>query len=611
MAKGLKIEHPVSLDQSTNTVELSYKGPANVEISTISFKDESHPGAFKMMTTVPMVLTNPTPATPLKVQFDNKIAGLIEGQSAAATVTIVWDKLDGSTDQADIIISAKAINQDVKRDTTHLIQNGSFEASNIKGTYSSFGAGNNALNGWTITGVGVTFVNGFDNFGKWEPTVASDGKNYLQLETHSSKGSGTISQIFGTEVGTKYQLSFDYSGIYPSRIAKSKITYKVGETTQSVNLTLSKGQLPWKTETFDFTAIEATTTLSLTGEYLSGFWGVSIDNVKVTKKSPKGVLTSDGVHLNSKGNAFLTDMTGKALGISLQELGDQVHKGGDDLLQTGDIISLWPKTKAGIDTDIAEKTNSPNDRYYNIFNPTIEVVKPSKPNGAALIICPGGGYSHVCVGIEGRNVAALFAESGITCFVLKYRLPKTPGAQFEHPVSLSDAQRAIKYVRFHATQWGLDGKRIGVMGFSAGGHLASMAATLFDKPVYTQGKIASVSCRPDFAVLVYPVINTFTRGVAHGCPQKLLPADQIKSISSELNVTANTPPILLVHAKNDGAVKPQNSILMHEALKAKGVLAELKLYEQGGHGFGIGRKGHDSSNWIAYCKKWIFGRFHQ
>ena len=274
-----------------------------------------------------------------------------------------------------------------------------------------------------------------------------------------------------------------------------------------------------------------------------------------------------------------------------------------------EIIAIWPSDKEGIRTDISEKTKSPNDRYYNIFNPTIEVVRPEKPNGVALIICSGGGYSYVCTGIEGRAAALKFAEAGITSFILKYRLPKTPkikgGIRFAHPVPLSDVQRAIKYVRYHAKKWQVAPTRIGVMGFSAGGHLASMAATLFDKTVYTKGKIAAVSCRPDFAVLVYPVINSYTKGVAHGCVKKLTTPDKLKSISSELNITKDTPPTFLVHAEDDRGVVPKNSILMYEALKKAGVKAELKLYKKGGHGFGIGRVGLDSAAWISDCKQWL------
>ena len=128
---------------------------------------------------------------------------------------------------------------------------------------------------------------------------------------------------------------------------------------------------------------------------------------------------------------------------------------------------------------------------------------------------------------------------------------------------------------------------------------------LFDKPVDITGDMPGISCRPDFMVLVYPVINSYTKGIAHGCVRKLVPADQIKSISSELNVTAQTPPTYLVHAKDDRPVNAKNSILMYEALKRAGVVSELKLYEKGGHGFGLGKKGVDSEAWITDCKKWL------
>ena len=261
-----------------------------------------------------------------------------------------------------------------------------------------------------------------------------------------------------------------------------------------------------------------------------------------------------------------------------------------------EIISIWPEDAPGIKTDIPEKTKSPDDRYFYIFNPTLQVVAPEQPNGTAVVICPGGGYAIVCAGKEGRDVAARFAEDAITCFILKYRLPTTKDAYFKHPVPLADVQLAIKYVRYHAEKWNVDPDRIGVMGFSAGGHLASMAMTWFDKPVYSQGDVASVSCRPDFAVLVYPVINSFTKGVAHGCTSQLVPADQIKRVSSELNVSAARPPTFLVHAREDQMVLPKNSMLMYDALKAEGVSAELKLYNEGHHGFGIGKPGTDSVN---------------
>jgi acetyl esterase/lipase len=270
-----------------------------------------------------------------------------------------------------------------------------------------------------------------------------------------------------------------------------------------------------------------------------------------------------------------------------------------------DTISIWPEEANGIKVNIEEKTKSENDRYFNIFNPTLQVIKPEESNGSAVIICPGGAYSFICTGKEGLAVAAEFVKSGVTCFILKYRLPKTPNAKFEHPVPLSDVQRAIKYVRFHASQWNLEPNKIGVMGFSAGGHLASMAMTWFDKPVYTKGKIEMISCRPDFAILVYPVINTFTKGIAHGCVKKLVRKDQIKSISSELNVTSDCPPTFIVHSKDDRVVIAKNSILMYDALMKVGVPTKLKLYEKGSHGFGVGRVGTDSMNWILDCKVWL------
>jgi acetyl esterase/lipase len=273
------------------------------------------------------------------------------------------------------------------------------------------------------------------------------------------------------------------------------------------------------------------------------------------------------------------------------------------------VIPIWPAGTAQVDPNILEEV-VPRDfeLVKNIHNPNLTVFRPDNPNGAAVVICPGGGYGVIAPGLEGYPIAEKLNEAGITAFVLKYRLPTTEGAEFKHPVPLSDALRAIQWVRYHSSEYKLDPKRIGIMGFSAGGHLAASAGTLYAKYSFGSDGIAQISSRPDFMCLGYPVIST-QKGIAHGCVRHPLTAgfssEQLAEMSCELNVTAQTPPTFLLHAKDDKGVLPQNSMVMHEALKQQGVLTELKLYEQGGHGFGLGRKGTDSAQWMGDFIAWL------
>ena len=273
------------------------------------------------------------------------------------------------------------------------------------------------------------------------------------------------------------------------------------------------------------------------------------------------------------------------------------------------VISIWPAGTAGVDPSVAEEFHKQKSIYVKtIHNPTLTVFRPENPNGVAVVICPGGGYTFLSFENEGKRIAEKLNKSGITAFVLKYRLPTTQGADFKHPVPLSDALRAIQWIRGHATEYKLDPKRIGIMGFSAGGHLAASAGTLYSKYSFGTDEISKVSSRPDFMCLGYPVIST-QKEFQHGCVRSPLKAGytpaQLKEMSCELNVNAQTPPTFLMHAKNDKGVLPQNSIVMHEALKKQGVATELKLYEQGGHGFGLGRTGTDSTQWMGDFIDWL------
>ena len=247
-------------------------------------------------------------------------------------------------------------------------------------------------------------------------------------------------------------------------------------------------------------------------------------------------------------------------------------------------------------------------RISKVSEPVLLAFLPpkEKANGTAVIICPGGGYGILAASHEGTDVAKVFNEWGVTAFVLKYRLPDDSIMQNKEISPLQDAQRAIQLVRTDAKKWGVATNKIGIMGFSAGGHLASTAGTHFNKAVIDNKK--GTSLRPDFMVLLYPVIS-FSDSLAHmGSRINLIgkdaSAEKINYYSNELQVTKETPATFLVHAKDDGGVKVQNSIVFYDALQKNGVPAEIHLYEKGGHGFGMNNK-TSSDKWMDWLKTWM------
>jgi acetyl esterase/lipase len=242
-----------------------------------------------------------------------------------------------------------------------------------------------------------------------------------------------------------------------------------------------------------------------------------------------------------------------------------------------------------------------------ISRPTITAYFPpeGKANGDAIIICPGGGYSIVAAKHEGWDVAKRLNEMGITAFVLKYRIPNSEWMVNPEIGPIQDAQRAIQFVRQNARKWKLNKKRIGMMGFSAGGHLASTAGTHFNKAYIPNKK--KISLRPDFLVLVYPVIS-FSDSIGHtGSRDNLLgknaSKEKVEEYSNELHVTSKTPPAFLVHAKDDW-VNYRNSVVFADALHAKGIYSEVLLFEAGGHGFGLTNKSSEIQ-WIERMQKWL------
>jgi acetyl esterase/lipase len=243
-----------------------------------------------------------------------------------------------------------------------------------------------------------------------------------------------------------------------------------------------------------------------------------------------------------------------------------------------------------------------------VSHPTLTVYLPpkGKANGTAVIVCPGGGYSHLAMGHEGLEVAEQLNRMGIAAFLLKYRLPSDETMVDKTIGPLQDAQRAIQVVRQRAGEWGVDPGHVGIMGFSAGGHLASTAGTHFNR-VTIENK-DNVSLRPDFMILLYPVIS-FSDSIGHRGSRDCLigknpEPSAILEYSNELQVTEQTPPAFIVHAGDDRTVQVVNSLYFYEALLHKKVPAELHIYPNGGHGFGLHNK-TTKDQWLDRLKNWM------
>lgn len=281
-----------------------------------------------------------------------------------------------------------------------------------------------------------------------------------------------------------------------------------------------------------------------------------------------------------------------------------------NLLSSQDTIPLYesiPNSKTTGNNETGETTDGIL-RIRDVSVPTLTMYRPTHPSEkkTAVIICPGGGYSILAATHEGSDIAGAFNKWGITAFVLKYRLPDDSIMINKEIGPLQDAQRALQLVRQNAGQWNINPGKIGIMGFSAGGHLASTASTHFEKAVIENHD--NISLRPDFSLLIYPVIS-FTDSLAHtGSRNNLIgknaSPEKIKEYSNELQINTNTPPAFLVHAKDDKTVKVANSIQYYEALHRNKIAAELRLYEQGGHGFGMNNK-TTADSWMNRLKSWL------
>ena len=284
-----------------------------------------------------------------------------------------------------------------------------------------------------------------------------------------------------------------------------------------------------------------------------------------------------------------------------------------NMSQAQQIIHLYEgKIPNAQPCDLKEKTNYDHNIKFveNVTDPTLTVYLPAQQDSfkTAVLICPGGGYQVLASGHEGDDVALLLNKYGIAAFVLQYRLPNDACMLNKEIVPLQDAQRAIELIRKNANKWKINADKLGIMGFSAGGHLAATTSTHF-LTSYTENK-DNISLRPDFSILVYPVIS-FTDALTHqGSRENLLKTphamQEEKKIyySNELQVNEKTPPAFLVHATDDETVKVENSLVYFEALKKNKVPVEMHIYAKGGHGFGLNNP-TTKEKWISSAINWL------
>lgn len=272
-------------------------------------------------------------------------------------------------------------------------------------------------------------------------------------------------------------------------------------------------------------------------------------------------------------------------------------------------IQLWPEGVPGAKMELGLERDD-GGRISNVSTPTLTLFKPAvdKANGTAVIICPGGGYVRLSTQREGVQYANWLSTLGVTSFVLKYRL-----SEFGHPAPLQDVLRAVRLIRSRAAEFGVDPNRIGMMGSSAGGHLAASAGTLFEHPLGKTGAaLDAISARPDFLILMYPVITMQDPSAHAGSRQALLGVQASEEnrhlLSLENQVSAATPATLLIHTQADQSVPVENSLLFYQALTRAKVPAEMLLFEHGSHGMGMRSGLGTASDWPRRAEEWLRAR---
>ena len=277
-----------------------------------------------------------------------------------------------------------------------------------------------------------------------------------------------------------------------------------------------------------------------------------------------------------------------------------------------DVINLWPGAAPGsekitLTEKITERSTDPakHDRIYTqIVTPSLAVHRPEKPNGVAMIVAPGGGYLRIVIDKEGPDTSAWLNRLGVTAFVLKYRLPGD-GHENAKDVALQDAQRAVRVIRAHAAEWGLDAARVGFIGYSAGGHLAASLEFFSDKKIYAPVDAADqLSARPDFSVLGYAVAGA--KGVRPASLDGLTPQQQLMwDYKIVATPGVKYPPAFILQADDDPTVNPQDAATIYLALKQNGTPAEMHVFKRGGHGFGIRDAKGPVTRWPDLCEDWM------
>lgn len=275
-----------------------------------------------------------------------------------------------------------------------------------------------------------------------------------------------------------------------------------------------------------------------------------------------------------------------------------------------EFIPLYPKGKMPNSKGLNVKDSIANERIYRVGTPGMYAFFPSSTEnkGAAVLICPGGGYERLAYVISGTQLAKWFNTIGVSAFVLNYRLPNSPDLKQPEIGPLQDAQRAIKIIRRHATQWGIKPDKIGVQGSSAGGHLAMLVSVQSKDYAVINDSLDTVSFLPNFSILVSPVVDMGEYAHA-GSRKNLLGAspakEMIEQYSNQLQVTTTTPPAFIVHAVNDKTVNVKNSLLLAEALSAKNVSYSLHIFPQGGHAIALRNNPGSTGQWTNLCEAWM------
>ncbi|MES2274922.1 MAG: alpha/beta hydrolase [Bacteroidota bacterium] len=276
-----------------------------------------------------------------------------------------------------------------------------------------------------------------------------------------------------------------------------------------------------------------------------------------------------------------------------------------------DFIPIWPKNNIPNSNHLKLKDSIANERIYRVMLPGMYAFFPGKQEnkGAAVVICPGGGYERLAYVISGLQLAKWFNTMGITAFVLNYRLPNSPDLKQREIGPLMDAQRAIRYIRANAERWGIDPLKIGIMGSSSGGHLAASAGTINDDVSAIKDSLDKIAFKPNFMILVSPVIDLSTQYAHPGSRKNLLGPnvtdDVAKKYSPQLQVSASTPPCFIADAVNDNVVNPMNSLLFYQALLQNNVPVSFHAFPQGKHAIALRNNPGSTGLWTTLCEAWL------